>query len=240
VLLAQNEQGYANLIKLVSEGCLENEEGHPAILPLAALAGLTEGVIALTGGPSGPVGRLLTEGQRPAAEAKLDELLQLFPDRLYVELMRHGLDEERRIEPALVEMADARGLPLVATNDCFFADDTMYEAHDALLCIAEGTYVGEDNRRRATPDHRFKSAAEMRALFADLPDAVDNTLAIARRCAFLLKARKPLLPAFPTEAGRSEAEELRAQAMAGLEARLAKQVFAADMDATARAEVEQA
>lgn len=236
VLLAQSALGYANLIKLVSQGCLENEEGHPAILPLGALEGLTEGVIALTGGPAGPVGRLLGEGQRPAAEAMLAELMRLFPGRLYVELMRHGLDSEKRIESALIELADTNDLPLVATNECFFADDSMYEAHDALLCIAGGTFVAEDNRRRATPDHRFKSAAEMRALFADLPDAVDNTIAIARRCGFLLKSRKPLLPAFPTAEGRSEAEELRAQAFAGLEARFAEQVFKPDMDEARRAE----
>jgi DNA polymerase-3 subunit alpha len=230
VLLAQNEEGYANLIKLISEGCLQNEEANTAILPLDALTGLTDGIIALTGGLAGPVGRLLAEGQRPAAEAMLAQLAGLFPGRLYVELMRHGLDDEKRIEPALVELADAMDLPLVATNECFFADDSMYEAHDALLCIAAGTYVSEENRRRVTPEHRFKSAAEMRSLFADLPDAVDNTMAIARRCSFLLKTRKPLLPAFPTVAGRTEAEELRAQAVAGLEKRLTAQVFKPEMD----------
>jgi DNA polymerase-3 subunit alpha len=230
VLLAQNAQGYANLIKLISEGCLQNEEGNTAILPLDALTGSTDGIIALTGGLAGPVGRLLAEGQRPAAEAMLAQLAGLFPDRLYVELMRHGLEDEKRIEPALVEMADAMNLPLVATNECFFADDSMYEAHDALLCIAAGTYVSEENRRRVTPEHRFKSAAEMRALFADLPDAVDNTMVIAQRCGFLLKTRKPMLPAFPTAAGRTEAEELRAQAFDGLEKRLKAQVFKPDMD----------
>ena len=237
VLLAQSALGYANLIKLVSQGCLDNPEGQPAILPLSALRGQTEGLIALTGGPAGPVGRLLGEGQRPAAEAMLDELIALFPDQLYVELMRHGLETETRIEPALIAMADSRGLPLVATNECFFADDGMYEAHDALLCIAEGTTVAAENRRRATPEHRFKTAAEMRALFADLPDAVDNTLTIARRCGFLLKSRKPLLPAFPTAAGRTEAEELRAQAIAGLERRF-ELVLTPDMDAALRAETE--
>jgi DNA polymerase-3 subunit alpha len=230
VLLAQNEQGYANLIKLISQGCLENDDGNVAILAIESLAGSTDGIIALTGGLAGPVGRLLAEGQRPAAEAMLSHLAELFPGRLYVELMRHGLDDERRIEPALIELADAMDLPLVATNECFFSDDSMYEAHDALLCIASGTYVSEDNRRRVTPEHRFKSAAEMRTLFADLPDAVDNTMAIARRCSFLLRTRKPLLPAFPTVAGRTEAEELRAQAIAGLEQRLTDQVFKPDMD----------
>ena len=236
VLLAQSETGYANLIKLVSQGCLENDDGNTAILALESLAGSTDGIVALTGGLAGPVGRLLAEGQRPAAEAMLSHLAELFPGRLYVELMRHGLDDEKRIESTLVELADAMDLPLVATNECFFADDSMYEAHDALLCIAGGTYVAEDDRRRATPEHRFKSAAEMRALFADLPDAVDNTMAIARRCSFLLRTRKPLLPAFPTVAGRTEAEELRAQAFAGLEKRLIEQVLKPDMDEASQAE----
>jgi DNA polymerase-3 subunit alpha len=236
VLLAQSETGYANLVKLISRGCLENEEGNTAILPLEALDGMTEGLICLTGGLAGPVGRLLSEGQRPAAEAMLKHLAELFPGRLYVELMRHGLDDEKRVEPALVEMADAMDIPLVATNECFFADDGMYEAHDALLCIAGGTYISEENRRRVTPEHRFKSSTEMRELFADLPDAVDNTLLIAKRCGFLLRTRKPLLPAFETGDGRSEDDELRAQALEGLEKRLTDQVFTQDMDEAKLAE----
>src|SRR5260370_29166557 len=103
--------------------------------------------------------------------------------------------------------------------------------------MEEGTYTSEDNRRRVTPEHRFKSAAEMRALFADLPDAIDNTMAIARRCAFLLKSRKPLLPAFPTAEGRTEADELRAQALGGLEQRFAEQVLKADMGEAEQAEI---
>src|ERR1700760_4832790 len=144
--------------------------------------------------------------------------------------MRHGTDDEKRIEASLIAMGGAMDLPLVGTNECFFADDGMYEGHDALLCIAGGTYISEENRRRVTPEHRFKSAAEMRALFADLPDAIDNTLVIARRCGFLLRTRNPLLPAFETGAGRSEDEELRAQACEGLEKRLTEQVFTPDMD----------
>jgi DNA polymerase-3 subunit alpha len=233
VLLAQTEDGYANLLKLVSQGCLENDEGNVAILPIEALSGHTDGIIALTGGLAGTVGRLLAEGQNSAAEVALQHLAGLFPGRLYVELMRHGTNDEKRIEAPLVAMADAMDLPLVATNECFFADDGMYEAHDALLCIAGGTYVSEENRRRVTPEHRFKSAAEMRALFADLPDAVDNTMVIAQRCSFLLKTRKPLLPAFQSEAGRSEAEELRAQAVEGLERRL-ELVLTPDMDQASR------
>ena len=236
VVLAQSEAGYRNLLKLVSRSFLEGEPGTQPQLPFSALAGHTEGLIALTGGPAGTVGRLLLEGQDDPAETTLRHLAELFPDRLYVELMRHGLDAEMRIESRLVELAYAFDLPLVATNEAFFSDEHIFEAHDALLCIAGGAYVSQDNRRRVTPEHRFKSAAEMRALFADLPEAVDNTLVIARRCAFMPGVVRPILPAFPDAAlhGRSEADQLRVMAEEGLERRLEAQVYTAGMDAAAR------
>ena len=232
VLLVQNETGYANLMRLVSKAFIETEAAETPQVGWADLEGASDGLIALTGGPAGPVGRALATGQEPAAREALQRLIALFPGRLYVELMRHAGPEdasglgalEDKIEPALIDLAYEFELPLVATNDVFFADAGMYQAHDALLCIAESRYVAEAERRRVTPDHRFKSAAEMRALFADLPEAVDNTLVIARRCSYLLRPIKPILPPF-TEAigaGRSEAEELRAQAHAGLSQRLAR------------------
>jgi DNA polymerase III subunit alpha len=234
VLLVQNEEGYANAMKLVSKAYMESEPGSAPMVSLSDLDGFTGGLIALTGGPAGPVGRLIAEGQRPHAEEVLLELSRLFPGRLYVELMRHELEVEDRIEPDLVDLAYRHGLPLVATNDCYFATEEMYEAHDALLCIAEGSYVAESNRRRLTPHHRFKSAAEMRALFEDLPEAVDNTLVIARRCSYLLRPIKPILPRFTED--RPEAEELRLQAQDGLQERLEKHVFTPDMDEAAREE----
>jgi DNA polymerase-3 subunit alpha len=233
-LLVQDQAGYRNLMKLVSRSFLETPPGEPAQVALADLETFGAGLIALAGGPAGPVGRRLLDGQDEAAEAALRELARIFPGRLYVEVMRHGLAEEARIEDRLVDLAYALDLPLVATNEVFFAEAEMYEAHDALLCIAEGTYVGEAERRRVTPEHRFKSAAEMAELFADLPEAIANTLTIARRCAFVPEAVDPILPAFPTEAGRSEAEELRTRSEAGLEARLVEQVYTEGMDEAAR------
>jgi DNA polymerase-3 subunit alpha len=232
VLLVQSRQGWSNLLKLISRAYLEGEPGESPQLDLSVLATHCEGLIALTGGPSGIVGRLLAEGQDEAANAALRRLMEVFPGRLYVELMRHGLEIENRIETRLIDLAYALDLPLVATNDVFFADDSMFEAHDALLCIAEGAYVGQPNRRRLTPEHRFKSAAEMRTLFADLPEAVENTLVIARRCAFMPDIVKPILPAFPEAAG-NESEELRRQAEEGLQARLAAHVFAPEMEKAA-------
>jgi DNA polymerase III subunit alpha len=222
VLLAQNAAGYKNLMKLSSKLFLEGGTTAEPQLRLDELQGHTEGLICLTGGPQGTIGRLLGDGQGEAAEQILLVLKQIFKDRLYIELQRHNLPIENKIEPGLLALAYKHDLPLVATNDCYFADEGMYEAHDALLCIAQGTLVVESNRRKVTPDHRFKTAAEMRVLFADLPEAVDNTLVIAQRCAYMPKKGKPILPGFPTEAGRNEAEELAYQAKLGLEARIAK------------------
>jgi DNA polymerase-3 subunit alpha len=234
VLLVQDRSGYANLSKLVSKAFLESDAGEAAQVDLAALEGMSDGLIALTGGPSGAAGRLLSEGQGEAAEAMLRRLKALFPGRVYVELMRHGLAAEDRIETALVDLAYKHDLPLVAANDAYFADAEFYPAHDVLLAIAEGTVMSDPNRRRLTPEHHFKSAAEMRILFADLPEACDNTLVIARRCAFMPEAQKPILPAFPCQSGRSEAEELRAMAAEGLEQRLEAQVFKLEMSAAER------
>ena len=232
VLLVQSETGYRNLLKLISKSFLETDPGETPHSQWADLESHAEGLIALTGGPAGPVGRLLRAGQEAAAEAVLTRLAGIFPGRLYVELMRHGRPDES--EARLIDLAYAHDLPLVATNDAYFLDSGMHEAHDALLCIAEGAYVGQSDRRRLTAEHRFKTAAEMTLLFADLPEAVQNTLVVAQRCAFRPQKIAPILPAFPTEAGRSEAEELQAQAEAGLGERLEKQVFTAEMDAAAR------
>ena len=235
LLLVQNEAGYRNLLQLASRAYLESAPGEAPQVELAALEAHAAGLILLTGGPAGPVGRLLAEGQKPAAEAMLARLAAIFPGRIYVELMRHGMALEERSEAGLIDLAYALDLPLVATNDCYFADPSYYEAHDVLLCIAEGATQSETNRRRLTPEHYFKSPAEMRVLFADLPEACDNTLVIAQRCAYMPEPRAPILPPFPTASGRSAEDELRANAAAGLERRLETQVFHPGMSVAERA-----
>ncbi len=218
----QNDSGYTNLCKLLSRCYLEVEAGDwPHVTP-EQLADLGEGLIALTGGPGGPLNKLIESGQLEAAGSLLDKLAAIFPDRLYVELQRHGLPEERAAEPGLIDLAYAKRLPLVATNDVHFGKADMYEAHDALLCIADAAYVSQEGRRRVTREHRFKSAAEMAAQFADLPEAIANTVEIARRCAAKPKKRNPILPVFEPPSGLSAQDELQAQAVSGLERRLAK------------------
>ena len=229
VLLVQNAAGYANLIKLVSAAFLKTESGETPQVSWSDIAAHSVGLIALTGGPAGTLGRYMLEGQRPKAEDILTRLAAIFPGRLYIEIMRHGLKAEERIEPALIELAYARDIPLVATNECFFADEGMFTAHDALICLAEKSFVSIHNRRRLTPHHRFKSAAEMVTLFADLPEAVVNTLVIAQRCAFKVDERKPILPKSPKTGKRTEEEALRELAVAGLAERLETHVYKQDM-----------
>ncbi|PWR01304.1 DNA polymerase III subunit alpha [Meridianimarinicoccus roseus] len=240
VLLAQNEVGYRNLLKLNSALYLGKAGELPQVTS-EDLAAHSDGLIALTGGPDGPVGRLLRSGHRARAEALVQRLSEIYPARLYIELQRHpgedGAPEaETATERGHVEMAYAMGLPLVATNDVYFPEAKMYEAHDALICIAEGAYVDQSQpRRRLTPQHYLKSPEEMATLFADLPEALENTVEIARRCAFRAKTHDPILPRF----AENEVEELRNQARAGLAARLAVIPHAAPVpDYEARLEFE--
>jgi DNA polymerase III subunit alpha len=231
VLLAQNKEGYGNLIKLASRAYFDVPLGD---LPRIAASFLTDhckGLIALTGGPSGPLDSALRIGGRQdLAEARLDLLKKAFGSQLYVEIQRHRVDGERVVEAELVAMADRHGLPLVAANEPFFAKPDDYEAHDALLAIAEGRLVSDDKRRKLTPEHGFKTRAQMAELFADLPDALRSTVEIAMRCAFRVTTRKPILPSYGLPAGAApaaaaefldESGELARQAEEGLERRLA-------------------
>ena len=224
VLLAAREEGYLSLMRLSSRAFLETPANETPHLKLSWLEGATDGLIALTGGLNGPLDLALAAGQAELAAARGAALLPLFGDRLYVELQRHGAAAERASEPALIEFAYAQGLPIVASNEPLFARREDYEAHDALICIAEGRVVAETDRRHLTPEHYFKTRAEMTALFADLPEALASTVEIARRCAFRPRTHEPILPRFST-GDRSvpvdEAGELRRRAEGGLKRRLA-------------------
>jgi len=228
-LIAQTEAGFANLIKLASRAFFDPGEAEVPHVHVSRLEECGAGLMALTGGPMGPIDTALGTGQAERAGERLGTLEKIFGDRLYVEIQRHGLAAEAEIEPQLLDLAYARGLPIVATNEVYFANPSDYEAHDALLCIAEGRYVVEDNRRRASPEHYLKSADEMAALFADLPEALDATIEIARRCSYRPLGRKPILPRFvAAHAGTadadqlaSEADALRQKAEEGLRQRLA-------------------
>lgn len=233
VALAMDEIGFGNLQRLSSHSFLRDDpSGRPAIT-LDLLRGHAAGIFLLTGGTLGPIARLLGDGRRDAAKRLLAELAEAFPGRLAVELHRHRLEIERVVEPALLALADEAALPIVAANDAYFAEPSMHEAHDALLCIAEGRTMAERDRRRVTPEHWFKPPALMRSLFADLPEACDNTLAIARMCTVMAEAKKPELPVSPkVKPGMTEAETVQAMAREGLAERLRAQRPAPDENTT--------
>ncbi len=226
ILLATGEAGYRSLMRLNSRAFLETPTHQAPHIKFDWLEGETTDLIALTGGPEGPISLAITEDQLALAKLRCERLADLFGDRLYVELQRHGLDIERRAESALIDLAYDKGLPLVATNEPFFASADDYEAHDALLCIAGGRLVADTDRPQLTIDHRFKTRAEMSVLFADIPEALASTVEIAERCSFRPLTRKPILPRFSSDAGGREAaewaetDELRKQAEMGLAKRL--------------------
>ena len=226
VFLAQNETGYRHLMALSTQSYRTPDlasEG-PSIT-LEDLERHHDGLLCLTGGHAGLLGQLLLRKDIAQAEKLLKRLIEWFPERLYIELIRHQLPEQKETEPAFLTWALKYGLPLVATNDVYFGDVNMAEAHDALLCIAGGRYMSETDRPKSCPQAYFKSQEEMSLLFADLPEALENTVIIAQRCSFILQERPPLLPPFALPEGRTEKDELREQALSGLAKRLELYVF---------------
>ena len=218
-LLAQDDEGYNNLCHLVSQAHLDRPLELDPHVTLAALDGYTGGLIALTGAGEGCLTRLLADGQHEAAARLADRLEALFPQRLYIELARHGDPVCKRAEAALIDLAYARNLPLVATNPANFAEPHMHKAHDAMLCIANSSQIEAEDRPRSNPQAFVKSASMMDEAFADLPEATANTLVIAQRCAFAPPYRKPILPSLAGDLA-GEARALAEDSRAGLSARL--------------------
>jgi DNA polymerase-3 subunit alpha len=225
-LYAQNETGYRRLMYLSSRAYLDAADGVPK-LSRALLMEQTDGLIVLTGGAEGEVAKHLLKGRVADARTELSTLAGAYPGRCYVEITRHGTPEERAVEEGLIELAYELELPLVATHDARFMKPDDAQAHDAMMCISNGEYLGQPDRKQVSAQQYLKSPSEMRLLFADLPEAIENTVEIARRCSVKSETHKPILPHFSNE-GRSEAEELRKQALEGLELRLkeADQLYA--------------
>ena len=222
VLLAKNEAGYQNLMKLTTVSYLERDQSDPYI-DLTDLDLYNEGLICLSCGADGPLGQALLRSSSISIDDLTNKFLSIFGDRFYLEIQRHptqtGLRtlNEVKTEPKFLELALKKNIPIVATNDVYFSKSDMYEAHDALLCISTGSYIDQKApRRRLTSEHYFKSADEMRSLFSDLPEAIENTIEIAQRCAIKAELRDPILPKYAD----NEVEELKSQALIGLEGRL--------------------
>ena len=217
VLLAKDEQGYSNLCHLVSAAHLDRPVELDPHVAFAALEKSSEGLIALTAGSEGALARLLADGQKDTAKIYLDRLRALFPDRLYIEIIRRNDPVEAASEDALIDLAFERDLPLVATNPAAYSDPSFHAAHDAMLCIAQSAYIESNDRKTSSSEAWLKDSPSMGELFIDLPEAIANTVVIAQRCAVGAPKRKPILPRLSDH----EDEQLRADAHAGLNARLA-------------------
>ncbi|MDR2548256.1 MAG: DNA polymerase III subunit alpha, partial [Rickettsiales bacterium] len=220
LLLAKNEQGYTNLVTLVSESFRKRENSNDIpYVDFDELLNLNSGLIALTCGYDGILAQLLLKQDKET----IKRLLSAFNGHLYVELQRHGLSKELELEETLIDFAYQHDIPLVATNDVFFLNRSDYEAYNILTCISEGSYSLENNRKKLTTEHYFKSVAEMEELFSDIPEAIHNTSVVARRCSYMPRSRQPILPKFPCRENKTENEELKEQATAGLEFRIANE-----------------
>ncbi len=218
-IYAQDERGYDNICHLVSRAHLDRPLEYAPHVLLGDLEGHTDGLICLTAAGEGALVRLLAGEQQSAAESYLDTLQVLFPDRLYLELARRGEAAEEVAEDALIALAYARDLPLVATNPACFADAGFYDAHDAMLCIASSTHVDSTDRPRSSPQWWVKPMEVMAELFADVPEALANTLVVAQRTACIPPKRKPILPSLAGDK-EGEARACAADSRTGLVARL--------------------
>lgn len=220
LLIAKNQQGYQNLLKLVSHSFTANNTNDDPHINFQDLIEFHQGIICLNGHPDSYLAKLILNNEQNTALQELNKYFKLFKDNLYIEILRHDLKGEPKLEAILLDFAYNNNIPIVATNDAYFLTEDMYEAHDALLCISAGRYVSEDDRRKLTNQHYFKSAKQMKELFADLPEAIENTLNIARRCSVKSEESPPMLPNFAIYNGISEGEQLKIEAFKGLDHRL--------------------
>ncbi len=220
VLIAKNETGYQALMELVSNSYLERKDGIKPHITLTNLENKKEGLIFLCGGANGVFCNLLLGNQVEKSDKLAKKLIEIFGSDFYVELQRHNEKKEDEIEQKLIDLAFKHNIPLVATNDNFFINRNMHEAQDILSCIGTGRYASETNRKKMSDWHHFKTSNEMARLFSDIPEAVENTIKIAKKCHVMAYDREPTLPKFQTEDGLSEADQLNIEAKEGLKERL--------------------
>jgi DNA polymerase-3 subunit alpha len=222
LVLVQNAQGYLNLCELLARGWVSNAQRAQAWIKWEWLDALGGGLIVLSGADQGVLGMALLAGDSERAQAVAQRLSALFPGRFYVELQRAGLPTHEAHVHAAVPLAAALGLPVVATHPVQFLQADDFDAHEARVCIAEGETLANPRRiKRFTRDQYFKTQAQMAELFADLPSAIANSAAIARRCALQLVLGKPQLPDFPTPGGMPIEAYFRLASQEGLDKRLA-------------------
>ncbi len=236
-LIAQNDEGYKNLMHLVSHSFLHRQNGITPHIELELLKERSAGLIALSGGVEGFVGKLLRDNQDKKLEELLKDFAKIFPQNFYIEISRHNVKEEADLEEKFIDIAFKHSLPLVATNDVYFLTKDMHEAQDILTCVGEGRFFLDHNRKKLSPEQYFKSQEELSALFSDIPEAIENTVNIAKKCHIMAFERPPTLPKFSNEKDFDEAKELRKQALEGLEIRILRKFEIEDISLENQAKI---
>ena len=237
-LIATSEEGYRNLMFLVSDSYLKRQNGIVPFVNFELLKQKSSGIIALSGGSEGLIGKLLLQGQDKQAHKFLLEIKEIFNNNFYIEITRHGTKNEDLIEEKLLQLAFENNIPLVATNDVYFLTPEMHEAQDILSCIYEGHSLVEENRKKNSPEQYFKNYEQFLELFKDLPEAIENTIKIAKKCHTMAFERPPTLPKFSTEANFDEALELRNQSLEGLKMRLKNKFLIEEIDAETQQKID--
>ncbi|MBK1646738.1 DNA polymerase III subunit alpha [Thiocapsa imhoffii] len=237
VVLVQNDRGYRQLTRLISRAYVEGQHlGRPQV-ERDWIEAAAEGLIALSGGARGDVAHALLNNDREGAQRLLERWVAVFGDRYYLEVTRTGREQEGELLEASVDLALRANVPLVATNDVRFLDPGDFEAHEVRVCIHEGrTLVDPRRPRRYSAEQSLRSPQEMAELFADLPEALENSVEIAKRCNLELKLGQNVLPEFPVPSGMSLDEYFAATAHAGLQWRLERILDPADPELDARRE----
>lgn len=230
VFLCMNDAGYKNLTRLVSRSYQEGQSGGRAIIHRPWLEGQTAGLIALSAGKDGDVGQAIVNGNREKSLQKLADWMVLFPDRFYLELHRTGRTGEEVYLDGALDIADVMECPVVATNDVRFLESADFGAHEARVCITEGRTLDDPRRAKNYSEEQYlRSADEMVELFADIPEALTNTVEIAKRCTLEVRLGESFLPKFPIPDGLSTDEFFSLEAQRGLEGRL-KALFDTEAD----------
>ena len=233
VLIAKNDQGYKNLLKISSNFTTNSE--FKKIVSYNNLKKYHDGLILLTGGvEKGFIGNPASNANSKLVYTRLKLLQEIFDDNLYVEIQRHGMSTEDVSEALLLNAAKDLNLPIVATNDCYFQSPDKYYSHQILTCIDKGLTISSPNRRVLTREHYLKNTDQMTELFKDLPEAIENTIIIAKRSSFLVKGHKPILPRFPDLDNITENDYLIKISLEGLEKRfqMSLENFSSDKKST--------
>ena len=233
VLLCQNQQGYNNLIGLLNDAYMRQQRGQDGAIYLEAdaFAAHHQGLILLSGGADGPLGVLVRQKRHMAAKQLAQRFCEIFGDRFYIELQRHGRPEEEICEEWFLSLAYREAIAIVASNEVYYPQSSMHYAHSVLRCIAQAAYIDSPERVSQNSEYWFKNQQEMVEIFADLPEAVANTVEIAQRCAFHLTRLPPRLPPFALPQGCDEKSELGQRARHGLAQRLAQTTPSAPVEA---------